>query len=405
MNNLTIKKKHLFLSVFLLGFLSVYFTSCKEKNTVHKTDNNSTLLTGSWVFTLTPDVSIQDTTTIKGIKGTDEPEYSSEFEEVYLYANANGDVTGDSGPFRFEGFRAGDSVILHVYNPQDGFLEPSVTTNNMVRVSTMRLKIDDKGFLNGKGVYDPNPDYEGAENESYFVEGKKRSDITPPHAGQKEAGSNILHTLCNIDASITSFLISRLSDNLFRPIGNCYLEKDGGGYYVYGHYGPGSLLPIYTQTVYYPYEWSWCKVRKYNFNIKMQGNIEAVEALKWIVKHQAPTNNFSVNLGFETADLLNDAIDDFYNKFGGFAISFGFSTRTHNLSIYVNHEHGSREDALNHYLITSIASAMRPNVNKIYYFSGKSIHDSWYLRRSDFGVCNTPLLFVYVLGTNEVYYN
>ncbi len=391
------------ISIVLLSLIA--FSSCKkDNNTTGRSENVS--LTGSWKFTLSPDKSIPDTTLIKGIRGSDEPEYAADFEDVFLYENKSGHITGDyNNSFRFEGTRKKDSVIIKVFNRKNGFVDPVDNTKEMNHISTMRLKIDSSGYLTGKGSYEVNPDYVGAEKETYFVTAKKRSDITTPFPGQKELKSSLSHELCNIESSISSFFISYMSDNTFRPMGNCYLEKDGGGYYIFGHRGPGSILPIYTQTVYFPLEWSWCKVRKYHFAIELQGKIRAIEILKWIIKNKPPTKDFYAKIGFATLEELNMAIDDFYNKFGGFAISLGYDKMTHNLSFYLNTEKGSRGDIISHPLTRNIATSMVPHVHNIYYFTGKNIYDEWHLRRSDFTVCNTPLLFVYVLGTNQVYYN
>jgi len=37
--------------------------------------------------------------------------------------------------------------------------------------------------------------------------------------------------------------------------------------------------------------------------------------------------------------------------------------------------------------------------------SGRNISDSWHMRRSDFFVCNTSLLFCYLFGTAKVNFN
>ncbi len=399
----TTLKKNLFWLLFIMTGL-LMMTSCKKETA--NTSSKPKTVTGTWKFTLSPDKSVPDTTFIKGIRGSEQEEYASEFDNIFLYEDENGDITGDHAPFRFEGKRNKDSVVLEVYNVKDGHYTPGIETKMMVKTSVIRLKIDAFSRMKGHGTYLPNPDYDGAEKESYFVEAERRNPLTATAKNFKETNNDVLNTLCKIDGSISSWLISKLSDGVFRPMGGCYLEKDGGGYYIFGHYGPGNLLPIYTQTVYYPFEWSWCKVRKYKFHISLKGDLVEVAALKWIVQHQAPGGDkFYGNLGFDGLDALNTAITDFQNKFGGFAISFGYSLRTRNLSIYINHSKGSSWDAQHHYLVTNIASALGPHVHEIYYFSGRDITDHWYLRRSEFGVCNTSLLFCYVLGTNQIEYN
>ncbi len=390
-----------FKKVWFLAFIIIAVTACNKPDEVH---HAAYQLSGKWSFTITPDKSVQDTTLVKGIRGSDEEEYPSVINEVYLYENKSGEIIGEHGFTSFSGARNGNSVVLKIYERPDGHVNPEVAIEQMNHVSTMMLTIDDFGSLTGNGIYLENPNYDGAQEETYTVKALKRSDITNDYGTTKQ-DEDVSFSLCDVAASIDSWIIASMSDNVFRPIGNCYNEKDGGGYYVFGRYGPGSLLPIYTQTIYYPLEWSWCKVRRYGFDINLRGNIRDIEALKWAVAHQAPTNNFNVKLGFETIDGLNDAIDDFESIFGEFAISFGYSLRTHNLSIYVNHSKGNSNDAKNHILVTSIGGAVDSYVNNIYYFAGANISDHWYLRRSDFDVCNTPLLFCYVIGTNQVEYN
>ncbi len=405
MTFLTIRQKTGFWGT-LLVITGIFFAiaSCK-KETVTSGRLQPAPVTGTWKFILSPDKSVQDTTFIKGVRGSEQEEYAAGFENIYLYEDTAGNITGDLGPLRFEGSKKGDSVVLKVFNIKNGHFTPGTATSKMNHISTMRLKLDAFGFMNGHGTYLPNPDYEGAEKESYFVLAQRRNPLTATAARLKKANSNVFHTLCEIYSSISSTLISYLSDGAFRPMGNCYLEKDGGGYYIYGRYGPGSLLPLNTQTFYYPYEWSWCKVRKYDFAIDLRGEIRAVEALKWIIQHQPPTPHFYHDLGFSSFSTLNTAIEDFHNKFGGFAISLGYSLRTRNLSIYVNHSKGNDQAALAHSLIRSIGTALNPFVGKIYYYSGRNISDHWYLRRSELGACNSSLLFVYLLGTSEVEYN
>ena len=393
-------------SILILTIFTLLFSlSCqKDKKETEPTEDKWNV-SGEWEFILSPDNSFQDTTTIKGIKGSEQEEYATTIEKIFLYQNKSGEIRGDNAFFYFTGSISNKELELKVFNRRNGEYKPDEETSNLDHISTMLLKIDDFGQMSGTGTYLNNPDYDNAEQESYFVTAKKRGEISSNGNNFKNSQEDATTILCNISSSIDSWLISNLSDNTFRPIGNCYLEKDGGGYYLFGRYGPGSILPIYTQTIYYPFEWSWCKVRKYNFDINLEGEVRSIEALKWLVENQPPKKNFHSAIGFETLDLLNAAIDDFTDKYGGFAISFGYSLRTKNLSIYVNHTNGNSNEAKNHTLVKTIANSVSPHVNKIYYFAGHNISDHWYLRRSEFGTCNTSLLFCYVIGTHQVEYN
>ncbi|NOR87654.1 MAG: hypothetical protein GQ527_08605 [Bacteroidales bacterium] len=395
-------KKFAFLGLIILSSLLTNSCEKDEENTEEQEDHYT--ISGMWEFTLSPDNSRQDTSLIKGIRGSDEEEYPAVINEIYLYENSDGSIIGDHGLLSFQGHRTNNLVELKVFSRKNGDYHPNPELEEMDHISTMNLSIDEYGIMNGNGIYLENPDYDHATEDSYFIKAFKRSDINNYENDFKESQNHVLNTLCDITASIDSWLISTLSGNTFRPIGNCYLQKSGGGYYIFGHEGPGSLLPIYTQTVYYPFEWSWCKVRKYTFDMELKDEVRSIEALNWFVEHQPPAVGFYQKIGFETIDLLQEAIQDFNEKFGGFAISIAYNTRTKNLAIFANHKSGSSVEAKRHHLITTIGAAMIPHINKIYYHAGHHIIDHWYLRRSEFGVCNTPLLICYVIGTHNVAY-
>jgi hypothetical protein len=397
-----VAKSNINIIVFGLILLLILgtFISC-EKTTEYVCCPDTTSINGRYEFTLVPGISFQDTTLIKGKRGTDFPEYSATYDDVYMYEDGEGNVIGNSKTWKISGSRSGQDLTLDLYVHPQGPINIEIPVDSMYKFSTMNLIINEYGNLEGDGIYYTYEYYPELEDETYTLFANKISGLS-----FKEGEGNYRFNFCDIVSSISSFLISTLTDGVFRPIGNCYLHKDGGGYYIFGHEGPGSIFPVYTQTIYLPWEFSWCKVRKYGFDIDIKGEAIGYEALKDklelldnVLKH------FFEKLGFPSLDLLFDAMDDFHQQFGGFAFSTAYDSHTHNLSIYVNHKQGSSEDAKNHLLTQTLKAAFEPYVSSVYVYAGSNIYDSWHLRRSDIGVCNSTLVIMYLFGTHNVNYD
>ncbi len=392
------KNKTIINIIFTIVVIALVFQllSC-EKVTKYLQDDK---ISGKYAFTLTGVNSYQDTTMIKGMRGTDYPEYSTTYEDVFLYEDGDGNIVGNCKLWKLQGTRDGQDVELDLYIHPQGTVNLEESIDNMQKFTTMNLTLDDFGNLEGDGMYYPYEYYPEIENETYSVSANKIEELSSFEE------INTRFCFCDVISSISSFLISCLTDGIFRPIGNCYLHKDGGGYYIFGHEGPGSILPAYTQTVYFPFEWSWCKVRAYHFEISLEGETLTYEVLKTTMEAlDKKLENFTSELGFDNLQALFDAMDDFYNEFGGFAISTAYDTHTHNLSIYVNQDSKRDEEAKHHILIQSLVDAFDPQVGTVYVYSGHHIYDSWHLRRSDIGVCNSQLLIMYLFGTNKVNYD
>jgi len=359
-------------------------------------------ISGGYEFIVAPGNSFQDTTLIKGKRGMDYPQYNATYEGFYLYEDDKGNVTGYFKTWKLKGVRKDQNLTLDLYTHPEGPVNMELPVDSMHKFSTMNLTINDYGNLEGDGIYYPYELYPQLEEETYTVYANRLTGMS-----LRESRVNYGHfSFCDIISSISSFLISCLTDGIFRPMGNCYLHKDGGGYYIFGHEGPGSIFPVYTQTVYLPWEFSCCKVREYGFNIDIKGEAIGYEGLKSQLQLlNTVFKDFFKKLGFHDLDLFFQAMDDFHQKFGGFAFTCAYDTHTHNLSIYVNHTKGDSEDAKNHLLTLTMKSAFMPFVHKVYVYAGSHIHDTWHLRRSDVGVCNSMLLIMYLFGTHNVNYD
>ncbi len=404
MNSYFTNAKWSYLISFLMISLIIGLAACdKDDNNDNEMITNEEKLSGVWEFTLMPDVSVHDTTLVKGYRESDFEEYAASYSDIILYQNESYEIEGENGLFFFDGKKTNDEIQIKVYQHPNGYADPDMAISEMLHVSTMVLKADEYGKLSGTGTFtehnvDPNAIY-----ESYKVKAIKVQDISNKNEF-KQLKFDLHKVLCDIGSDISSFIISEVSDNVFRPISDCYLHKEGGGYYVFGHEGPGSTIPIYTQTVYFPYEWSFCGVKKYTFKMKLESEVTLIEDLLWAAENDKPSSEYFKKLGFETLQDFKNLISDFNSKYGEFGISFVYSEHSKDMGLYVNHKSDKKDEVLEHELITKMETALKSHGHRLFKKEGKEISDDWHLRRSDAGVCNTPLLICYVIGTNNVYY-
>lgn len=393
----------------LILLLVIITFSCKEKD-----DNDVTLITqhnisGQWEFILVPDVSVPDTTHAHGYTGADFEEHAAINDEVFLYEDENGNLKGFAGPFKLQGNLEGKNVLLRVYINPDGDYNPVLPIEEMQLFSIMNLVLDEYGFMSGNGTYEAYAEYPNIVNNTYTVEARMLSPIRNPKSGNMgyKSGMEVNHWydfVCNEIDKLVGWIAKDLTDGKVRPMDGCSFHKDGGGYYVIGHEGPGRDYDLFSTTLYYPYEYCRCGTRSYGFDISIKGENITINELVDKIKSTS-IKELAKKLGFEIPDDLFFALLEFHNQFGGFAISMGYSTHTHNLSIYVNHLDGSSDAAKNHPLIQAMKSALAKHVHNVYVYAGHSIKDHWHLERSFHFSCNTPLVFTYLLGTHNVNYN
>ena len=388
----------------LILFVFVVLFSCKDD------DNNDNItfdqkdISGQWEFSLIPDEIFPDTTVYHGQSPADYEFYSSVNEEVYLYQDDKGNVIGFSGTFKLSGKLAGNMLSLDIFVNPDGLFIPERPIDEMIKMSEMILTINDFGMMEGSGSYLEDPYFNDLKDDKYKVTARRINvfDKSMPVSYQYQNDlitKGIKDDICKIIFSITSWVIADLTDGVVRTMSqDCWLHKDGGGYYAFGHEGPGSLFPILTQSIYYPLEWSCCKVRDYGFEVSLEGENISYEALKQSILGTTVKEIFK-KLGFGDFAELEQAMDEFYQEYGGFGITIFYDTHTNHTGLYVNHEKGS--GAENSALIQALKGAFGSH----YVYAGKDIHDHWSLRRSDFLVCNTPIIICYVIGTHNVKYN
>ena len=395
--------------ILILFLVSIVF-SCKDDDNNEPTPDKSGI-SGQWEFTLTPDQNYMDTTEIKGHTAAEFDVYSSVNEEVYLYQDDAGNILGFSGPHKLLGTITGNKISLIVYNHPEGNYLPERPVEEMTQFSRMELTLDGYGMMEGTGSYLPYETFPNITQNTYTVIARRinlieKSGISTGSFKEGLAVTGWENDICKVIFSIGSWVLSSITDGVIRTMSSdCWLHKDGGGYYAFGHEGPGSLFPILTQSVYYPYEWSACKVRTYGFDITIESENISYTVLKNSVINSPPVEDLFKKLGFTGIPELEQALDDFYTEFGGFGISIFYDTHTNNLGLYVNHKKGSSYAAEHSTLVQSMKVIFDGAVGTVYVLAGSSISDDWHLRRSDFLVCNTPIIIGYVIGTHNVKYN
>ncbi|NQU35635.1 MAG: hypothetical protein HQ521_20605 [Bacteroidetes bacterium] len=388
----------LLVSVFILFTLS----TCQKDDDKDTEVESKTNVTGEWEFTLTPLVSYIDTTQYHGATAGDFPEYPATISEVYLYEDESQNIIGEAFGYKIAGIRNDYNVHLNLYVYPEGPYDETISIDSMSIFSSMELSIDKYGYLKGSGEYFEYPIYPNIIYNTYTAQARKIRDITSSYKDTK----GWTDKLCNIISKFDSFLISTLTDNIFRPMYGCYGHKDGGGYYVFGHEGPGNRLPIYTATVYFPMEWSWCKVRDYSFSFNLGSEVHSVTKLKEEIQKVDHALDVFHKWGFNDESEFFDHMDDFIQNFGGFAISILYDTHTDHIGLFVNHESKkSKQQIESHPFISTLMHELDKLCGGVYLDTGKDINSHWHVRRSDFLVCNSQIYIIYLIGTHKVSYN
>lgn len=56
----------------------------------------------------------------------------------------------------------------------------------------------------------------------------------------------VFYEISDVAGDIMSTITQLFKYGIFRPMANCWGDADGGGFYVFGNTGPGSLFPVWT---------------------------------------------------------------------------------------------------------------------------------------------------------------
>ncbi len=358
-------------------------------------------ITGTWSVTLTP--------TARELE-LDPGAQPSTFEIAFLQEGNT--ITAEDSAYRIEGNISGREIELTVFQQEENEEQDDAARLYLELTGPDQMTGTGENYAppkDGDVDVEPKP-HDGTvrpEGTAEFIVDAQRLAAAPMNRDYSTLSRGIGNEVCSIVGSVASFIIGSVSDGLVNPMGGCWLQKDGGGYYLFGRQGPGSLKPFWTQTVYYPYEFKFCGSRRYNFTMSIGGANLGLDQLLSLIEG---TGSLASALHLPTIDVLSAQVRDFHNRYGGFAVSYAYNVYTQNASIYVNVVSGANVGQVHHPLIQAVLTAVRGinGVHNVDVFVGNSISDSWSMRRDPAAFvthCSTPLVIVYLFGTHSVTYD
>ena len=115
----------------------------------------------------------------------------------------------------------GNQVVLNVYEHPDGNYVKERPLNEMVHFSDMTLQLNEDMTMEGTGIYQPSIVY------PYLTQNTLKVKATRIPYGFKSGLGNTAvssweNELCKVLATITSWVISGLTDGIVRPMSsNC----------------------------------------------------------------------------------------------------------------------------------------------------------------------------------------
>lgn len=348
-------------------------------------------LTGDWTFILKP-MDAQGNPAQDGIS----LQMSLQESGSLVYATWGGE--------RLLGHR--EDKKLHLQFLSHGVRDTDVKSGGVQNVGGLELKLKANDTLEGEAVV-----VTPGEGADVFT----RFEVTA-RRGQRSVGwspgsiCNDLHL-----GDLVSYVFEDATEEAFAPMNACDASKDGGGYYVFGHTGPGDpSRPFATTTVYVPIELSGCPFyhsdRTYSFTISNGGTIDTVQELEAALQAAARfLALFHVN-----AETFIQHVDAAFSQVPQFAISIGPSTNTYFVTLYINLGDNVPSSVCSQIQNSALVQDIQQVFDRGHGFTiqcGHSISDSYDLKRQiipsfDWPVdCTTPVLFMYVLGTINVNYN
>lgn len=390
------------IAVLLVTSLVLTCSSTDDDDTSGTNERNYGSVEGAWSFTLSPQEDSEGS--------------ADESEDVVLY-ETDGVITGYVEFFVFHGSRTGDEMVIDV-------IRQTETTNS--HESTMRLTMTSDDRMSGTGTItypaidlyyeqdgtvhtkftEENEEWDGGEASVHFfnIEAERLGDAPTltknalPSLPYRQISINWCSLLNGLER-VPLFVLRGIGDP--RPFGNCGITHDGGGSYLSGRDGPGTKYPYYSTTEYYAFEYSWCHVRGYSFHIRIKGEID-----RWDVVKEMRDNNddFLAPEGMSLDDYIQ-GFENFRDNYGGFAVCTGYSSHSHNMSVYLlTVEDHSRHTVLEDPWMKAVYDDITHgwSSDDLWVFGGKNIHDTWNMRRSLSTICNSYIDYTYIIGTHEV---
>jgi hypothetical protein len=326
---------------------------------------------------------------------------------VWLYEVGN-TVFGTMGAAEhIVGSRDGINLSLDIVS--FGSNDRDAKKDGIQQVSKMTLKLVG-GNLIGEGVsLSPEPGIQAFE--VYRVTAKRLIGRAKAGGDSSEALPGLPGWLCDALTAFLQKVFSRATAGLFAPMEVCDPSMNGRGYYLFGDTGPGAGREYGTVTIYVPWETlSFCPQDSlYAFTIHSKESYTPIDSLLSVLEKASELGDF---FSIPLSDLVQK-VRSFFDTYGNFAVSLGISTNTGSIYVYVNTSSGASEDICNKIANSTLVQAIREAHSlfgkEVGVICGHDIKDTFTLRTSAVPVqnflCNTPVIFIYLLGTINVNYD
>jgi hypothetical protein len=342
-------------------------------------------ITGEWTMRLVPIID----STMEG--------QPIEFPVTLL--EIEGTVLGRAGFLTFKGIRNGNVIDLEVHQ---------VCEEQRDQAATIRLNVESASLMRGPAVHlvmEQGAPF--AVDHVTFTRPSGSSMAVSTDAFDVDpslvvAPESLVGDLCGM---VVGQITSAFTGGWFVPMNACSPKINGGGYYVTGDVGPGARF-FGTTTLYTPVEWASCSSRKYSFTLRNQGPTTWSKILNWLQTDAAGQQIWSRLTGGHHGV---SQLEDLYKHAGNFAVLLGYSTKSHNASLYILSPDGHCSTIQSNPLVNGVKNAVSgimPHLGNLEVICGGSeVKDTWQLTRSPYpsaSACNTPVVFVYLIGNLNV---
>lgn len=368
------------LAVVLVATLLVGSAGCA--------DQKEHQITGVWELTMMPVLDVWD------------PEAESSEWEILLY-DIDGTVFGFAGFYHFQGARSGDAVNLSVI---------CVAGSDEVETGkTMNLTVTGSNSMSGMLVSSEATEEGG---------GLSVSDLSAVRTGDAPSleelaqGEEMLGGAADwVQKVLTAVLDKWFVPELFWNTGWANMDmmkpgsvhKDGAGYYMMGHHGPGERVGGGTYTFYYPLHWGHAGHRTYTFRLHSREPWTENIDLMLDKVEEVGSKYITDVMRFESVDKFRALVHDFHDRHGDFAITLIHTVRGSETYMYVNLANPGLAKGVKYHDLIQHIYLYGDAYESI--MVGKDIKDTYRLRRPYGIVDGSPLFFTYVFGNIGVYYN
>lgn len=339
-------------------------------------------MSGSWTFTLSPTPEELE---------KDPAATPSSYDDILISQNGNV-ISGNNAAFAFAGeyLDANTAVVRVAHNVDAGSLD---------HISEMSLRFADANHLVGTGVFHEGKKVSSASSGTFLVDAFRQAGDATRRALEKISPLETI--MCSVAGSLAGMAIGSLTDGSYRPMASCAPKNEGSGYFIFGQTGPGSIYPVWTQTAYFPYQFSFCGSAGYSFSLSLGENLEYIDAILTTLAEQ---QELFLKLKFASIEEAIADVRNFYNTYGEFAISLGSNTADGSVMIFINLQNVDKNPMANVFITKLRRGLEMLGATNVQIIWGPNLGAGVILRRDGTGECSTPFLLSYLVGTRKVNY-